>query len=58
MHMCVHSRTTSLCLVTQGLTMRVFLVRWFNWTVWSHKPSLLIGDTLYVVSLCCCSAGV
>lgn len=27
------SSTTSLCLVTHGLTMRVFLMRWFNWTV-------------------------
>eukprot|EP00879_Flechtneria_rotunda_P026276 GHRR01028008.1.p1 GENE.GHRR01028008.1~~GHRR01028008.1.p1 ORF type:complete len:176 (+),score=20.16 GHRR01028008.1:1959-2486(+) len=24
---------TSLCMVTHGLTMRVFLMRWFNWTV-------------------------
>lgn len=27
------SASTSLCLVTHGLTMRVFLMRWFNWTV-------------------------
>lgn len=27
------SSSTSLCLVTHGLTMRVFLMRWFNWTV-------------------------
>jgi broad specificity phosphatase PhoE len=27
------SQSTSLCLVTHGLTMRVFLMRWFNWTV-------------------------
>jgi broad specificity phosphatase PhoE len=27
------SATTSLCLVTHGLTMRVFMMRWFNWTV-------------------------
>lgn len=27
------SAATSLCLVTHGLTMRVFMMRWFNWTV-------------------------
>jgi hypothetical protein len=32
-HMHVHSQSTSLCLVTHGLTMRVFLMRWFHWTV-------------------------
>jgi hypothetical protein len=33
MHMHVYSESTSLSLVTHGLTMRVFLMRWFNWTV-------------------------
>lgn len=38
------SQSTSLCLVTHGLTMRVFLMRWFNWTVESF---------LQVRAVCC-----
>eukprot|EP00878_Enallax_costatus_P033623 GHUV01037158.1.p1 GENE.GHUV01037158.1~~GHUV01037158.1.p1 ORF type:complete len:426 (+),score=116.31 GHUV01037158.1:331-1608(+) len=38
------SHNTNICLVTHGLTMRVFLMRWFNWTVESF---LQVGNIMF-----------
>jgi hypothetical protein len=48
------SQSTSLCLVTHGLTMRVFLMRWFNWTVESFLQVCMQfggGCSQYVIML-------
>lgn len=47
------SHNTSLCLVTHGLTMRVFLMRWFNWTVESFLQVCTASLSSAVWHACC-----
>jgi hypothetical protein len=56
------SQSTSLCLVTHGLTMRVFLMRWFNWTVESFlqvsEQEVVAQNFLLIVCVLCIAAAV